>query len=424
MRTLSLVLHVCASLLLLAAMPLRAEPNLSIDEAIALAIADQPLLQSLDEASRASREAAVAAGQLPDPKLKFGVLNLPVTGSDAARFDRDDMTMATLGIMQDMVPRQKRETAARSQEVTARQFESEKTATARVIQRDVALAWLDVFEAERKNELYRKAADEMAAERKVMLSRISSGASQSADIFRLDAELSMMHDKRLMAVRDEKRARAALARWIGKAAQRPLGPELPELQLQAQPQEATTNLESHPMVRNAQQMEAVAQSEVDRAKAERALNWSWEVMYGKRRSDLSDMVTFQVAIDLPWDRPNRQDKRTAEKLLLVERARQLTADRKRELNAELENAWADAEIAEAREQEHIVRLIPAAQARIKLAQAAYSAGTGSLFDVWEARRALINVEMEHRLIGVDRQRAAIKLGYVLNDSRFNRGTQP
>ena len=53
---------------------------------------------------------------------------------------------------------------------------------------------------------------------------------------------------------------------------------------------------------------------------------------------------------------------------------------------------------------------------MSLAQAAYAAGKGNLSEVWEARRALINVEMEHWLIQVDRRRAAVKLSYLLNGS--------
>lgn len=417
------VLQVLCGFSLLSSLWAHADPTLSLDEAIQLASENQPLLESLDVAASASREAAVAAGQLPDPKLKFGVLNLPVTGGDAARLNRDDMTMSTIGVMQDVVPRSKREAAVRAMEAASGQYQTEKSSIARTIRRDVALAWLNVFEAERRRELYQQAADEMAAERKVMLSQISTGSAQAVEVFKLDAELSMLNDKRLMAVRDERLARASLARWIGTAAQRPLG-ALPMSIADGQNQAAKETLERHPAVLNAQQIEMVAQSEADMAKAGRDLDWSWEVMYGKRRSDLSDMVSVQVAIDLPWDRPNRQDKRLAEKLLLVEKARKLTEDRKRELGAELENAMAELDIAKMREQEHQARLIPAARARLQLAQASYGAGKGSLADIWDARQALIGVEMEHWAILTDRQRAAVKIDSLLDNSRPDKEQQP
>jgi outer membrane protein TolC len=402
----------------------QAEPSLTLEETIRLATQGQPLLQSLDAAASASREAAVAEGQLPDPKLKFGVQNLPITGSNALNFNRDDMTMSTVGVMQEMVPKSKREGATHRMEAEAEQFHTEQLATARSIQRDVALAWLDVFEAQRKSEVYQQLTDEMSAERKVALARISSGGAQAAEVLRLDSQVSMMNDKRLTSRRDEQRARAMLSRWIGSAASRPLPAELSDIKIEAPRGDVAAEIENHPMLQNARQAEAVAQSDVDKAKADHDLNWSWEVMYGKRRSDLSDMVTFQVAVDLPWDRPDRQDRRTAEKMVLVEKAEKLTEDRRRELDAELQSALADSETAKAREEEHQQHLIPIAQSRLEVAQAGYQAGKQNLSEVWEARRSVIEVEMEHWAILTDMQRAAVKLGYLLNNNSLYAGSQP
>ena len=58
-----------------------AEP-LSLAEAQALAVARSQLLAANNASITASREMAAAAGQLPDPILKFGVENLPLSGSN------------------------------------------------------------------------------------------------------------------------------------------------------------------------------------------------------------------------------------------------------------------------------------------------------------------------------------------------------
>lgn len=417
MSTLSCGKYLLAGLLLLAASAVRAEPNLSLDEAIGLATRNQPLLQSLDDAATASREAAVAAGQLPDPKLKLGVINLPATTSDALHIDRDGMTMASIGYAQDVIPQAKRDAASHVLEAEAGQYHAEQQATAISIQRDVALAWLDVYEAQRKSELYQRIADEMAAERKIGAARISSGGTQTGEVLRLDRLQAETNDKRLVTLRDERKARSALARWIGADAMRPVSADLPVLTPVAGIN-ASNDMENHPMLQNARQMETVALSEVERAKTERLQNWSWEVGYGKRFAGLSDMVTFQVAIDLQTDRANRQDRRTAEKLVLVEKARKLTEDRRRELAAELEAARADWDTAQAREEEHQKRLIPAADARLSVAQANYAAGKQNLAEVWEARRGVLEVQMDHWGILTDLQRAAVKVGYLLNDQRL------
>lgn len=429
MSTLSSGKCLLASLLLLAASAVRAEPDLPMDEAIRLATQNQPLLQSLDDAAAASREAAVAAGQQPDPKLKLGVINLPVTTSDALHFDRDGMTMASIGYAQDVIPQAKRDAASNVLEAEAGQYHAEQQANSRSIQRDVALAWLDVYEAQRKTELYQRIADEMAAEHKVAAARVSSGGAQAGEVLRIDSLQAETNDKRLLAERDERKARSALARWIGADAMRPITMELPVMTPVAIGNNAATEIENHPMLQNARQMEAVALSEVERARTDRLQNWSWEVGYGKRFAGLSDMVTFQVAIDLQPDRANRQDRRTAEKLVLVEKARKLTEDRRRELTAELEAARADWDTAQAREEEHQKRLIPAADARLSVAKANYAAGKQNLAEVWEARRDVLEVQIDHWAILTDLQRAAVKVGYLLNDqhlfnSQASSGVQP
>jgi outer membrane protein TolC len=182
--------------------------------------------------------------------------------------------------------------------------------------------------------------------------------------------------------------------------------------------EALAEIEKHPLLQNAHQTEKIAQLDVDKAQADTQRNWGWEAGYGKRFADKSDMLSFQVSIDLQLDRANRQDRRTAEKLVLVEKSHKLTEDKRRELAADLENALADAEVAEARENEHLSRLIPNAEALLKITQAAYTSGRQSLSEVWEARRGLIEIEIDHWAILTDRQRAAVKIGYLVNDHRL------
>ena len=419
MFSLAWVKHLFASLLAIVSLSVHADPKLTLDEAIALAAQEQPVLQALDAASASSREAAVASSQLPDPTLSFGVANMPITSSDAFHFNRDDMTMSTIGIMQEMVPLEKREAEAGIMQATAEQYQAEKAATRQSIQRDIALAWLNVFEAQRRTELYQQLANEVEAQRKLLLNQVSTGATDPTKVLELDTEISMVKDKRLLALRDERVARAALARWIGPSAQRPLPEKLPTVVVNVRKSVALQDINNHPLLENAYRAEDVARAYAERAKAERELDWSWSVMYGKRQSGLSDMVSFQVSIDLPWDRPNRQDRLLAEKELLSERAKKLTEDRRRALLAELETVLADADTAKAREAELQANLIPAAEARLEVAEAGYAAGKENLSEVWNARQALVEVQLEHWSILTDEQRAAVKLAYLLSDDSSN-----
>lgn len=414
----SIIVRTLFGMLLLSIYSAKAEEALTFAETIELATQNQPLLQSLEDAAASSRQAAIAEGQLPDPKIKFGIINLPVTTRDALRYNRDDQTMANVAISQDVIPLKKRELASSRMLAEADQYQTEQVATARTIERDVGLAWLDVYEAQRKSELYMSMINDMSAERKVLAANVSSGVAKIGDVLQMDTEVSMTNEKRIFAQRDERKARAALGRWIGKAASRSISAELPVMTNSMSNVANQSALEQHPLLRNAYQTVTVAQFDVDRALANQERNWGWEVGYGKRFNDRSDMLTLQVSIDLQLDRANRQDRRTAEKLVLVEKARKLTENRRRELSSELESAMADAEAAEARENEHLTKLIPNAQAKLSIAQVGYASGKQSIGDVWQARRDVIEIKLDHWTILTDRHRAAVKIGYLTNDSNL------
>lgn len=179
------------------------------------------------------------------------------------------------------------------------------------------MACLDVYEAQRKSELYQRIIDDMTAERKLLAANVSSGGAKTSDVLRMDTDISMINEKPIFAQRDERKARAALARWIGKSASRSISSELPVMANALNHDSNQLALVQHPLLRNTYQTEKFAQFDVDSAQANLERNWGWEVGYGKRFNDRSDMLTFQVSMDLQLDRANLQYRRTAEKLALV-----------------------------------------------------------------------------------------------------------
>ncbi len=394
------------------------EPNtepLTLEEVAGLALEHQPNLDAYAKASDAAREAAVAESKLPDPQLKFGVQNVPVNGEGAYRLNREDMTMVAVGVMQEIVRQPVRAAAANRMQAESEQLQAERAAEARRVVRDAKLAWVDAYDAAKRASLYARMATELAAERNIALKRIPSGAAETRDLFQLDTLLAMTNDKRLATENAARKAQAQLSRWLGPSAFRPLSEELPEPRFpetKASPS-GEGALIAHPQLAALRKTEDVARFEVERARAERSPNWSWELMYGKRQDDRSDLVTLQFALPLQWNRANRQDRRLAEKLALAARAQGLTRDRERELNAEFAAALADRDTAEAREREHLERLIPAARARLETARAGYAAGKLALATVWEARRGVLDAEMEHWMIRSDLLRAALRLEYLL-----------
>ncbi|MGC0107561.1 heavy metal RND transporter, partial [Enterobacter hormaechei] len=87
---------------------------------------------------------ADSATQLPDPKLKFGIENVPVQGSNDRRLTREGMTMQKVGIMQSYVSSEKRERKAQTFQAQARSVLAKSEAVRAALQRDTAQAWLDL----------------------------------------------------------------------------------------------------------------------------------------------------------------------------------------------------------------------------------------------------------------------------------------
>ncbi len=390
------------------------EAVLTLDDAAQLAVQRQPQLEAYDYASMAAREAAVAEGQLPDPVLRLGAQNVPITGSDALHLNRDDMTMSTIGVMREMVRPEKRRAAANRMQAESEQWEFERAAEARQIVRDAKLAWINAYEMAKRAALYGRIANELAAERKIGSQRLSAGATTASDIFQLDTMLSGMNDRRIATENESRRARAQLARWLGDAAFRPLPEALVDettafIQIGPSPD---ASFENHPTLAVRRKAMEVARFEAQRARAERKPDWSWEVMYGHRPEGRSDMVGFQIAVPLQINQANLQDRRVAEKLALVERARSMVLDQERQLRSDFLAVQADYEAAQARLREHQERLLPAARARLETASSGYAAGTLPLSAVWEARRGVMEAENEHIMIEADLLRAAIRHEYL------------
>jgi hypothetical protein len=80
-----------------------AEPDtpLTMEEAARLSLIDQPLLTGREAKIQAEEQQAVAAAQLPDPKLSGGLKELPIDTPEAFSVRRDNFTEFTIGPSQE-----------------------------------------------------------------------------------------------------------------------------------------------------------------------------------------------------------------------------------------------------------------------------------------------------------------------------------
>ncbi|HEX7635738.1 MAG TPA: TolC family protein, partial [Noviherbaspirillum sp.] len=174
---------VLAALLSLSGIARAVPAALPLAEAQQLAIQRSRQLPAQDAAVAASRQMAVAAGQLPDPVLKLGVDNLPVNGPDRFSVSSDFMTMRRIGVMQEFTRADKRQLRADRFEREAEKTLAEKDKTIAAIERDTALAWLDRYYAEVMAAVIAEQGTQARLEIQAAESAYRAGRGSQADIF-------------------------------------------------------------------------------------------------------------------------------------------------------------------------------------------------------------------------------------------------
>ena len=358
------------------ASPTRTAPELSLDEALALARGDQPAIAAFEREAFASEQAAAAARSLPDPVVSAGIQNFPIRGENAFSPTEDEMTMYTIGVMREHVRRSRREAEAARLLAEAVVRRAEGSALQRRIHREVMVAWISAVEAAARQKLLGQVVTDLQTGRRIIEAGVPTGASSPALALEAQAEIALVDAQAAAAAGDEARARAELARWIGPAAQRPLPDRIPALALPAEVTRPSA-FAAHPAVLAAQAQQTAAQRQIDAARSERRPNFSWSAMIGFRPS-YGEMVSAQVSIPLQINRRGLQNRRIAEAQAQAEAAQLRTADTLRELGGDFGSALADYRAADAQIALLRDKAIPALDASFKAAEARYAGGQGTL----------------------------------------------
>jgi outer membrane protein TolC len=390
-----------------------AELALTLPEAQRLAAERSRQLAAQDSTVAASREMAAAAGRLPDPTLKIGIENLPVNGPDAYSLTNDFMTMRQIGVMQEFTRGEKRQLRAERFEREAERSLAERSATLSAIQRDTALAWLDRYYAEAMAAVVAEQSKEARLEIEAAESAYRAGRGSQADLLTARSAAFTLEDRASEISRRMRTARIALARWIGTAAENPLGgkPDIDAIQLD--PRTLDTQLAHHPQIATLAKQAEIATTEARLAQAGKKTDWSLEMMYSQRGSAYSNMISVNVAIPLQWDQKNRQDREVAAKLAM---AGQAEAQREEALRAhvgEVRVQIQEWENGRERRTRYERELVPLAAERTRAMLAAYRGGKASLADVLSARRSEIEVRMQALQLEMETARLWAHLNFLL-----------
>jgi len=363
-----------------------------------------PSVTARAQALEAARRSIGPAGALPDPQLIVGVENVPATGPDRFRLDRDEMTMQRIGVMQEMPSFAElgaRRAMARAEAQRAGAGVELSRLEARL---GAAQAWIGLHYAERRVAMLARLEREARALAEAARGRLAAGGAGVDEAIAAEVEAARLEDRSAEAEASAVAMRAELRRWIGDAANDPLSQAAPNFDVN--PERLRERLRRHPALAVYAAETAVAAASLSMARAERWPDWSWELAYGRRDPALEDMASVQVRIGLPLLQPWRQGPLIDARRADVSRVGAEREAALREYAALLETQLAQhgalaASVARARD----VRL-PLARQRAEAAAGAFAAGSLSASQLIEVRRGVLEAELDlidlaerHALIG-------------------------
>ncbi len=395
------------------AQPVPSEP-LTLELALRAAQERSQALVAQDAAAAAARDMGVAASQLPDPMLSVTVTNVPVNGPDRWSLTRDFMTMRSVGVMQTLSPRDKRQARAARFEREADVASEARALQLTELRRDTAQAWIERLYRQRMVELLQTQRDEARLQIEAADAAYRAGRGGQADVFMARSAATQVEDRLQQAQAAVANATADLARWVGgDLARQPLAgsPAITRLQLEDHALEGA--LESHPDLAVMAAKEAVAQAQAEMARQEKRPDWNVELMYSQRGPAYSNMVSLGVSVPMQWNQKNLQDRELAARLSMVEQMRAEREEMRRQHLAEVRRWQQSWHSNLQRLALYDASLTLLAAERTRAALAAYRGGTGPLAAVLEARRMEIDTGMERLNLEMDTAALWARLEYLL-----------
>jgi outer membrane protein TolC len=389
--------------------------TLSLKRAETIALSGDPSIQSVYSRQSALNEMEVAAGQLPDPLLKMGVMSLPVDSFDLSQ---EPMTQLQLGIVQKF-PR------GDSRALRAEQFHERAKGMGEValdlelrIQLAVREEFFEVLKQQRLAEINREAEAAFGDLEEITQEYYATGRVQQQDVLRAAVEFAKVQERSSRIAEQEEQARARLGMWIQDAAWEKLIPIWPTLTEPSSDHVIGDALSSHPRVLALSQDVLAADKGVELAAQNYKPEFAIDLSYGGRGgsnpdgSSRSDMLTFMVMMDVPLFHDKRQDRLKAASIAESSAAAFNRDDIHRRMRSEVNLHSKTLQ----RQRERLALfeqlLLPEAEYNANATLDAYQAALEDLTTLMRARITEFDLQLDHVRLQAETSKTVARLLYL------------
>lgn len=385
----------------LIAVPAAQAQPIGYEEALRQARMEQPVLEARELQVEAQRQSAEAADELPDPVLRGGIVNMPVSGPAAFNLDRQLPSQIQVGVEQAIPNLAKRRARADMAASDVRVSEARLGMASRDVVLAAGQAWISLSYAQQRQTVAQGALKDLRTLVPVARSAVAAGSARPAESLEVRRVLLDIDDASTRIEADQKAAQARLARYIPREGAVALG-SAPSAEVD--PVRLRANLARNPEIVAADAAEGRATAAIELARADKRPDFGINASFGRRNPDFGNVVSVMGSITLPLFTDRRQEPRIAAAEAEAMAAMAEREDASREVTAQFEIDLAMWRSAVRQWQRAREQLLPLARNRADLEAASFAAGRADLIDVITAKTALALLELEI----LEREEAAVQ----------------
>ena len=400
-----------------------AAETLTLQKAEQFALNNEPGILGLNAKTQSMMEKSVAAGQLMDPKLQIGILNLP---TDSFDFDQEPMTQLKLSYIQQFPSGDSREIKRDKAVSQSRQFQHRVEERKRQLLTQVRLSYLETLYWEQTRETVTQNRRLVSQLSDFVQSLFSVGRANQFEFITVQQRLSKLDDRLTQIEQNISGERYKLSEWVGEKSSRlPLSAGVPLVGQNAwinlDAEQIDESIAQHPMIQDFNNQIDVSRKDLELIRESEKPGWALNVSYAYRDdaqdgTDRADFFSATVTLDLPLFAENRQRKQQQAQQFEIQ-STQLQRDALlRKLRSDVLRLKTNLELLERRDALYRETLIPQAEQRSQAALQTYQSGNGSFADVMQAYMEALNTQLEQKRIQIDSLKSRARLLYFVQAS--------
>ena len=377
---------------------------LYLEQAVRVALENNPDLESMRAQSAAMRTLPSQAGALPDPVLSLNAINLP---TDTFNTGQEPMTQMQIALSQSIPFPGKRGLKREAHEHKADASDAMLAERRSSLTGDVRAAWWRL--------MYQVRALQIIGQNKVLMRdfvdvaqtkyRVGNGLQQ--DVLLAQLELSRLLERELRLNGSRRSAQAELNALMGRQPDRPV--MLPASPLNLDLPELPTEIallqmagDSRDLIVANRDLVQAAEADLEFARRDRYPDFRLGVAYGfrdgfdpMRGADRTDLMSVMLSVNIPLYSGAKQSKAVEQRSFEVSRQRFALSDTMRRVEATVAQNFA--EYHAARDQVVLLEtaIIPQAQQTVSSMLAGYQVNEVDFLNVVNTQITLYNAQINY-----------------------------